>query len=410
MARKPYAALGTVQTPHGDVIVRKVWRETQGTFIFQFEGPNLALRWMLPNWSSSSHTSTKAQATPPTRYTTQEEISSLFASMQTAWQQRQQASGQPAPVLLPSGAPAPYQTLAQLRVLVDAEIAGSLRPSTVASYRHQWKGILAKIPDTTAVTAVDRTMIQEAITDMLGDGLAAATVRRNVEALSRLLTRAVEDRVLTENPVGKVRLPRSAKRVPRFLTSEQRRNLLAVAHADSRDAYLLIALGVYLGLRKAELGALRWEDIDLKQKIALVANQETFTTKNRKNRAVPICDELAEILAPYVRTTGYVLMPRLTIKPKKRYRWEFRRLFASLVANAALPDWVTPHVLRHTFASLAAQAGVSLFKIGAWMGHSMTEVTEIYAHLAAYDADINKMVGAEPDAPPVAGITLKLVK
>lgn len=48
--------------------------------------------------------------------------------------------------------------------------------------------------------------------------------------------------------------------------------------------------------------------------------------------------------------------------------------------------------------------------LGVHLGHSMTEVTEIYAHLAAYDADINKMVGDEPGAVPVAGSPLKLVK
>lgn len=51
-------------------------------------------------------------------------------------------------------------------------------------------------------------------------------------------------------------------------------------------------------------------------------------------------------------------------------------------------------VMRHTFASLADQGGVSLFKIGVWMGHTTSEVTEIYAHLAAYDSDINQLNGA----------------
>ena len=407
MARKPFAALGTVQTPHGEVIVRKVWKALQATFVFQFEGPHLALRWMLPTWKPTT-TTTKTQATPATPIITVESIAALFVRMQAAWQRRVQTLGSPTPVFLPSGVQASYQTLAQLRELVDAEIASSLRASTVATYRHQWNGIFTTIPDTTPVTAVDRTMIQEAIADLINTGLAPATVRRNVEALSRLLSRAVEDGVLPSNPVAKIRLPKTAKRVPRFLTAEQRRILIDTAQAHGRDAYLLIVLAVFLGLRKAELGALRWDDLDLKQKIAVVANQDTFTTKNRKNRAVPICDELADILATQIRPTGFVLKPRLAMKPGSRYRWEFKRLFDVLVAEAKLPDWVTPHVLRHTFASLAAQAGVSLFKIGAWMGHSMTEVTEIYAHLAAYDADINKMVGAETAQIP--RMTLKLVK
>lgn len=100
------------------------------------------------------------------------------------------------------------------------------------------------------------------------------------------------------------------------------------------------------------------------------------------------------------KASGFVLKPKLAFEDGKRYRWEFKGLFVSLVATAKLPAWVTPHVLRHTFASLAAQAGISLFKIGAWMGHSMTEVTEIYAHLAAYDADINKTAGQAQAAMP----------
>ena len=59
--------------------------------------------------------------------------------------------------------------------------------------------------------------------------------------------------------------------------------------------------------------------------------------------------------------------------------------------------------MRHTFASLYAQAGVSLYKIGSWMGHSSSEVTEIYAHLAEYDADINK-----GSAPSIGGRPVSL--
>jgi integrase len=71
---------------------------------------------------------------------------------------------------------------------------------------------------------------------------------------------------------------------------------------------------------------------------------------------------------------------------------------------AGIGTWCSPHVLRHTFASLAAQAGVSLFKIGAWMGHTMAEVTELHSHLAAYDSDIDQLNGR--DQP--SGLHLKL--
>jgi integrase len=153
-----------------------------------------------------------------------------------------------------------------------------------------------------------------------------------------------------------------------------------------------------MGLRKAELCALRWEALDLDQRVGQIQNQEHFTTKNGKNRAVPLSDDLCAILRQHRRPSGFVLKPGLGYAVAKKYRWEFRGLFASLVRDAALGDWVTPHVMRHTFASLAAQAGVSLYKIGSWTGHSSSEVTEIYAHLAAYDPDINRM-----SAEPVSG-------
>jgi len=88
--------------------------------------------------------------------------------------------------------------------------------------------------------------------------------------------------------------------------------------------------------------------------------------------------------------------------------WEFRDVFQEMVVAAKLdPRVVTPHAMRHTFASILAQRGVSLYKIAAWMGHSTAEVTELYAHLTAYDDDIRRLnspAPAEQAAPQVPAI------
>jgi integrase len=388
MARKPYAALGTVITPHGEVIVRQVWRPNQNTFVFRLYGPHLALRWMRPKWKPETN-SDFAQITPPRSLVTLDEIRSLFEKMNNSWQQKLTLEGFSSQAHLAAAAH-PYTTLGQLREIVEAEMTASLRPSTVTTYKHQWNGAFTYIPAETPVLNVDRIMIQNAVSKMSATTLSPATVRKNIEALNRLLIRAVEDGVLASSPVKRVRLPKKPKRIPRFLSAPQREDLLRVAQAHSKDAYMLVALGVYLGLRKAELLSVRWDSIDLTQLVAHVVNQEHFTTKNGKNRAVPICDELHSILLPFSNAIGFVLHPGKTYEKGSRYRWEFRGLFKALVKEAGLGSWVTAHVMRHTFASLYAQAGVSLYKIGTWMGHSSSEVTEIYAHLAAYDADINK--------------------
>jgi len=93
-----------------------------------------------------------------------------------------------------------------------------------------------------------------------------------------------------------------------------------VAQAHSKDDYLLVALDVYLGGRKAELGSLRWNQIDLTQRIAHVVNQKKFTTKDGKNRPIPNCDELHSILLPFSNAIWLVLMPGKNYEASSRCR------------------------------------------------------------------------------------------
>lgn len=70
----------------------------------------------------------------------------------------------------------------------------------------------------------------------------------------------------------------------------------------------------------------------------------------------------------------------------------------SVRKHIAQPDVrvISPHAVRHISASILAQRGVSLFKIAAWMGHSTAQVTELYAHLTAYDDDIGRLNNPTP--------------
>jgi integrase/recombinase XerD len=83
-------------------------------------------------------------------------------------------------------------------------------------------------------------------------------------------------------------------------------------------------------------------------------------------------------------------------------------MFTRVREAAGVGGSYTPHDLRHTFASLAAQEGVSLYKIGSWMGHTMAEVTEIYAHLAQYDKDIERLnAGGNAAVPEAREVTIR---
>lgn len=124
----------------------------------------------------------------------------------------------------------------------------------------------------------------------------------------------------------------------------------------------------------------------------------TVTQSAGKRRlAPPWRDGALATLRSYRQLAGFVLAPRKKYRPKARYRWEFRDVFVDMVVAANLDvRLITPHALRHTFASTLAQRGVSLYKIAAWMGHSTAQVTELYAHLTAYDEDIRRLNSLAP--------------
>jgi integrase len=148
-------------------------------------------------------------------------------------------------------------------------------------------------------------------------------------------------------------------------------------------------LGIYAGLRKQEIVNTRWEWFDFDHELITLSGHDGFLVKDSESRTIPLHERLAELLAPHREEEGFIFLPNKDGQAKHRYRYEFKRAFDVVLKRTEL-EWVTPHVLRHTFASQLAIAGVSLYKISKWLGHSDTKTTQIYAHLQTHDEDINR--------------------
>ncbi len=191
-----------------------------------------------------------------------------------------------------------------------------------------------------------------------------------------------------ENPFSRIaRVEDHAKERP-FLDASQCDGLLEVAKTQGQDIYLFCALGLHAGLRKSEAIAAQWSWISWKRKTITVTRGDGFIPKSGRNRTIPLKDSLARILKPAKLDSGYILAPD---KPSgNRYRYEPRYSFQKVAAEAGF-DWLSPHLLRHSFASNLAIAGVSLYKIANWLGHSNEDVTKLYAHLQEHDEDINRL-------------------
>ncbi len=190
------------------------------------------------------------------------------------------------------------------------------------------------------------------------------------------------------NPFKSVRRFKLPKNPPRFLATEDIDAVMEAAKNHGLYIYFVYALGIYAGLRKNEIGYARWEWFDWRHKTITLTSYREFELKDFESRTIPLAEKLAKILKPHSEKEGFLFYPERIEPPEHRYRYEFKRAFKTVHRKAGI-DSLKPHDLRHTFGSQLAQAGVSLYKIQKWMGHSDFNTTQIYAHLQAYDDGIN---------------------
>lgn len=380
MARRAIAALGSITTPAGSITIRKSWAPKQRTFVLTLDGPAEALRLLFPERRSSGN---RAQVTPPEPVVDFAGIAA-FAQVQIAsWQASVQAVVRPAPA---------FATLGESRAAAERVLRATVRPSSMATYQKQWARINRYLPADTPLVALPRERVQAMIGSLVATGVTPAGVRNAVSALHRALAPAIDAGTVPAHLLRRLVLPRSVALARPTLDPARREALLAAAAERGRDIHLLLALGLFAGLRHGELLALTWADIDLANSVIRVRSGAHFTTKSGRNRVVPIGRTLAAILGEAARgaVSGYVLKPDHPPRRRGR-RWHCASALATCARAAGVPD-LTVHDLRRHFATAAAQAGVSIWKIKGWLGHASVQVTERYAADGGrFDADVDRI-------------------
>lgn len=208
------------------------------------------------------------------------------------------------------------------------------------------------------------------------------TARKYYIALASAFEKAVQWRYLPENPFRKVQKPHVRETIPAYFTEREFRLLLSVI--EDRDFRELCVTGLLTGLRLGELLALKWSDVDFAGKVLLVRNSETFTTKTRKNRVVPMNEDLCRLLRE--RKESLSVESELVFHSqggRALKEGTVSQRFKRCVRRAGLNDKLKFHSLRHSFASALVASGVSLFAVQKLLGHTTGKTTEIYSHLQA---------------------------
>lgn len=200
-----------------------------------------------------------------------------------------------------------------------------------------------------------------------------STLRRELVTLVAAMGYAVKNNRLTRAPI--IALPPSAPRRDRWCTPEEVLRLLEATKGPQRaHLRMFILLALATAGRRAALTEMRWVQVDLVNgEINLNPPGRAQTTKGRPR--VPLDPWMLEALQAQQQQARTPFV----IEFKGERVLSIAKGFRSLAASAGMPD-ITPHVLRHTVGTWAAQAGKPIGHIAWLLGHSETATTEIYKH------------------------------
>lgn len=276
-------------------------------------------------------------------------------------------------------------------------IEKSASPLTIISYRTdltQFLDFLAgcnelareEIPD----QALNHKSVREYLASLQDDGLSRSTMARKLASLRSFVKYLCRENILAGNPIAAVATPRQEKKLPRFLYPVEVEVLLNAPDISrpvgKRDRAILETL-YCTGVRVSELTGMDLADFDPEEDFTRVKG------KGNKERLVPIGSRAREALQVYIKLARPCLLKNkqptdalfLNQYGSRLSPRSIRNMINKYVERAALNQKVSPHTLRHSFATHLLNAGADLRSVQELLGHVKLSTTQIYTHLTRDD-------------------------
>jgi integrase/recombinase XerD len=263
----------------------------------------------------------------------------------------------------------------------------ALGPKTLEAYASDLTRFVTLLDSVgSSVAAADARALHAVLVKQGARGLSARSQARFLSSVRGFYRHLIAERLLSKNPLDLVEAPRLSRKLPNLLTQAEVFRLLEVPdrtqHRGVRDAAMLYTMYA-AGLRVSEVVELALGDVDLR------AGFVAAFGKGRKRRLVPLGDPAREAIAEYLeKVRGHWARPlerRLFVTQRgggmtRQALWKALKIYGRA---AGIGKNLTPHMLRHSFATHLLQGGADLRVVQTLLGHADIGTTQIYTHVSA---------------------------
>ncbi|MFC1852742.1 site-specific tyrosine recombinase XerD, partial [candidate division CSSED10-310 bacterium] len=259
---------------------------------------------------------------------------------------------------------------------------------TIASYQSDLKKLALFLADQGLIDIQDISKVHllEFLLQERQQGISARSTARRISVYKSLFRFGLLEKLIEHDPVETIEAPRLVKKLPDVLDFEEVELLLSAPqiehHQGLRDRSMLETLYA-TGLRVSELVSLRMSNINL------VVGYARCMGKGAKERIVPLGKHAQDWLGQYVQTARpFLSRKRLTDDlyinrlGRKMSRQNFWKIIKKYTDQVGIKKNISPHMLRHSFATHLLERGADLRSVQMFLGHSDISTTEIYTHIA----------------------------
>lgn len=240
------------------------------------------------------------------------------------------------------------------------------------------------------ITQITEQKLQDYITALSVESYSPASLARKRSAFSQFFQFLLSEKEREDNPAMRLVVPKLPRSLPKHLQAEEVEHLLASAHANSSEDGMRLAVLLELlyatGMRVSELVSLPHNALETRETMHGNWVFVRVMGKGKKERIVPLSNTAIETVQLYTRTIDTQQPYLFPSRAKQGYltRQRVGQLLKQLAIESGLdPARISPHVLRHSFATHLLTGGMDLRVLQELLGHSDITTTQIYTHLSA---------------------------